>query len=440
MKIRVSVILSFILSLSLLLTACSSTPKETIQYEIDPQTKASIKVMYPGGTEPFMKEYGDMFAGQYPNVEISVINFTWNNYKEVVKEEKPDVLTLGLIEYIEFIGDNKLYDLNDVITNDNFNLEDMHPGIIDILRQYGNGKLYGLPPTFLSRALFYNKDLFDKYSVPYPTDGMTWGEVLDLAKRFPAEDGVNGLFMRDFNSLQDAIALAENLSVINTKKSTITIDTEEYKKVFEMIFDAYESKAVLLPDTNAFEVYDPFISGTSAMTMDYYYYLNNQIYWAKAEKGDEFQLNWDLASAPAAESSRDASSYYYFGDIFSVNAESENKQVAWELVKFVNSDELAKQKSRTTSFFAPTRTQYLYNPDGKRVEAFYNQKPQLSNMQDWTAVPDGFVKQMNGIITSEAKTVMVGAKTLDEAMASMQERGQQWLDEKKNEKSNAEGK
>lgn len=430
MKARLTVVLALFLTLSIISTACSST-KETIQYEGDPQMKASIKIMYPGGKEPFMKEYGDLFTAKYPNIELNVINFSWNQFTKTMEEEKPDVMTVGIGEYAELLEDNRLYDLNDVITNDAFDLEGIHPEIVSLLRQYGNGKLYGLPPTFYNQALFYNKDLFDKYSVPYPTDGMTWGEVLDLAKRFPVEEGINGFFMRDFNSLQEVIAQAENLSVINTKDSKVTINTNEYKKVFEMILDAYDSKALVLPNTDAFEVYDPFITGTSAMTMDYYYYLNNQIYWAKAEKGDEFRLNWDLASAPAAESSRDVSSYYYFGDIFTVNADSANKQAAWELVKFVNSDQLAKQKSRTTSFAAPTRTQYLYNPDGKRVEAFYNQKFKLEHFKkDWTAVPDGFNSQMKGIINSEAKAVMVGAKTLDEAMGSMQERGQQFLDQK----------
>ncbi|MNN75149.1 hypothetical protein D3C81_1914260 [compost metagenome] len=96
---------------------------------------------------------------------------------------------------------------------------------------------------------------------------------------------------------------------------------------------------------------------------------------------------------------------------------------------------MAKQKSRTTSFAAPTRTQYLYNPDGKRIDVFYNQKLKLEDFKkDWSAVPDGFNSQMKGIINSEAKAFMVGAKTLEEAMGSMQERGQKWLDQNNSKK------
>lgn len=31
------------------------------------------------------------------------------------------------------------------------------------------------------------------YGIPYPKDQMTWEEVIQLAKRFPAEEGVSGL-------------------------------------------------------------------------------------------------------------------------------------------------------------------------------------------------------------------------------------------------------
>lgn len=44
-----------------------------------------------------------------------------------------------------------------------------------------------MAPSISTRALFYNKDLFDRYGVPYPTNAMTWDDVLALAKRFPTK-------------------------------------------------------------------------------------------------------------------------------------------------------------------------------------------------------------------------------------------------------------
>lgn len=100
-------------------------------------------------------------------------------------------------------------------------------------------------------------------------------------------------------------------------------------------------------------------------------------------------------------------------------------------MKFINSEQLAKAKSRTVSVVVPTRTDYIYNPEGKRMEAFYNLKPDVNRkIINYNLFPNRFFGNLDGIINSEGKAVMVGVKTLDEAIASMQERGQKLLDQK----------
>lgn len=38
-------------------------------------------------------------------------------------------------------------------------------------------------------SLYYNKDLFDKFGVSYPKDGMTWDEVLELNRQLDKNGG-----------------------------------------------------------------------------------------------------------------------------------------------------------------------------------------------------------------------------------------------------------
>lgn len=133
MRIRLSAILAVTLLTSILFIACSSSNKEAIQYDSDAQMQASIKVMYPGGAKPFMREYGELFNAKYPNVELTVIDYWGNRYKEVLEEEKPDVMVVRLHEYTRLLDENRLYDLNSVITNDAFELEGIHPEIINLL-------------------------------------------------------------------------------------------------------------------------------------------------------------------------------------------------------------------------------------------------------------------------------------------------------------------
>ncbi|MOA60937.1 hypothetical protein D3C78_1859550 [compost metagenome] len=64
------------------------------------------------------------------------------------------------------------------------------------------------------------------------------------------------------------------------------------------------------------------------------------------------------------------------------------------------------------------------------MEAFYSLKPNLNiDYLDYDLYPKGFFSNLEGAINSEAKAAWVGVKTLDEAIASIQERVQQFLDQ-----------
>ncbi|MBA9085716.1 multiple sugar transport system substrate-binding protein [Fontibacillus solani] len=335
-----------------------------------------------------------------------------------------------------------MLDLNNLITDDAFNLEGMNQDIIGFLRQSGGGKLYGLPPYFGNTGLFYNKDLFDKYSIPYPQDGMTWEEVFQLAKRFPMEEGISGFYTNYLSALRDRMGASQGLRSINPKEMKLTVNTESYKKMFEMLLDAYQSKALEVKDYGE-DVYDSFITGKSAMTTESYYYLNNNIYWAKTDRGDDFHLNWDVAAAPVGESNRESAPLFMLYDIYAVNANTSEAQAAWELVKFINSEEVAKMKSRTTTHAIPTRTDYMYNPEGKRMEIFYkNISVDMAlkvNSQN-KKIPNKFYNALRTITDLEFMAASRGEKSVDEALQSIQEKGQEELDKQLAEKSNAEGK
>lgn len=60
---------------------------------------------------------------------------------------------------------------------------------MDEVRRTSNDELYMLPGQNNIQVLFYNKDLFDRFGVAYPRDGMTWGEMLDLSSRITRKEG-----------------------------------------------------------------------------------------------------------------------------------------------------------------------------------------------------------------------------------------------------------
>lgn len=57
-------------------------------------------------------------------------------------------------------------------------------------------KIYGLPIAMINASIYYSKDIFDKFALPYPKNGMTIDETYELAKRMTRLD--NGVQYRGF--------------------------------------------------------------------------------------------------------------------------------------------------------------------------------------------------------------------------------------------------
>src|SRR5699024_1427612 len=56
--------------------------------------------------------------------------------------------------------------------------------------------IYGIPVGYTTHALYYNKELFDKADVDYPTADWTWEDVHDASKKISAlDDSTYGFVM-----------------------------------------------------------------------------------------------------------------------------------------------------------------------------------------------------------------------------------------------------
>jgi multiple sugar transport system substrate-binding protein len=54
--------------------------------------------------------------------------------------------------------------------------------------------IYGIPYAVNRFAIMYNKSIFDKAGVPYPTDDWTWDEYREIAKKVSSGEGANRVY------------------------------------------------------------------------------------------------------------------------------------------------------------------------------------------------------------------------------------------------------
>jgi multiple sugar transport system substrate-binding protein len=65
-------------------------------------------------------------------------------------------------------------------------LDQIYPAMIEQLTV--NGHLYGLPNNLCTDVLFYNRTLFDREKMPYPTADWDWNDMLAAAQRLTKRD------------------------------------------------------------------------------------------------------------------------------------------------------------------------------------------------------------------------------------------------------------
>lgn len=418
------------------------------------ETPTTLKVMF-WDERAFMSQYGMLFYALYPNIEVEVVSTQSvrpgpeDDYREVmakfIEEQQPDVLMLDSQQYEQFAADGKLVPLTPYIAKDKFDLEGLIPGMVDYLTEKAGGELYGLTPEFSGQAVFYNKDLFDRYNIEYPKDKMSWEELLNLAARFPTdgteEDRVYGLnigYRTDLFQLGNLIGTTLGLRFLNPANKQVTVSSDSWENVYELALKALKSGTLYTRDPSmpvegsTYEEYllsNPFIGGRAAMTIEGTYLLS-QIREAAKAVPDKAVKNWDLVTFPVDPANPDFTNGMSFYNIFAINAASANKDAAWTFIQYIHSDDFARVTSKVLSGNLPVRTKYLKDDEGRHIEAFYALKPSsFDPYEGFDKLPRDFLMQFQTIRMEELRAVESETKSVSQALADMQTRLQALLNQ-----------
>jgi len=436
-------VLATLLGVTVLTAACSGGNANSLK---DDET-AVVKVMY-WDEQNFFQQYGNLFNAKFPNVEVQVVSqrSLYNNYENMdqdeawekfLQDEQPDVLLLTQEQYKKMSEKDALVDLEPMLSEKDFKGEEILPAIIEHLKTAANGKLYGLSPSFYSQAIFYNADLFSKHGIEVPTSKMSWKELFDLAKRFPdsgkPETREYGFAMPYMNSpfqLGMMVGWSEGLVMSDAEVTKMSINTEGWKGAFQTAIDGLKVSPPPQDMNNGNFDYmsrDSFLSGKAAMTVNSPYYVN-ELRQAKDYNKDFKEFNWEIVSEPVGSNDRDSGSSFGSSEIFAIQSNSPNAKAAWELVKYINSDEAAKLLSRVNRGNLMSRTSYVKDKEGKDLSAFYALKPKPDTRERFfSKMPGNFYQPLNEIGERELKLVSEGKKSMDQALQVFETEAQQAL-------------
>ncbi|WP_284645906.1 ABC transporter substrate-binding protein [Paenibacillus silviterrae] len=184
--------------------------------------------------ELFQKLVAEPVKMKYPNITMSQIKNEKKIEELITAGEVPDMINDTIASIIKYEELGLTEDLHPYVKQFNMDLNRIDPIVLDTVRKTsGDGKLLGIPISGNVVMMYYNKDIFDRFAVPYPKDGMTWDEVYDLARQLTRSDGAVKYRGFDF---QDSFQFAANqlsLSVVDARTNKAFVNNDGWKKLYE---------------------------------------------------------------------------------------------------------------------------------------------------------------------------------------------------------------
>lgn len=362
------------------------------------KTGYDVKIEYAAWAEYWTKLPSQFSAGNAPDV-IEMSNYTQ-----------------------QFAPQNVLADLNTFVQSSNINKADYIDTPFEKFTQ--DGKLLSFPMGVTIQMLAYNKDIFDKAGVEYPTTNWTWDDLVQTATKLTVD--ANGKHPNE-NGFDPA----------NVKQWGLEINTDEESGWAPLVFQnggEYWNADYTAPNftdpkvvealqfqsdlINKFHVApsraqvtamsgSPFTAGQAAM-------VRNGSYMIVPYKDNIKSFKWDVVSPPKGKEQ----GVFVDGIGWSLNNNSQNKDAGWELIQYFISAEgqkyMAEQhwqvpilKSQFDSFATPP-------PDHVG-----DLKDQFNYGHRWAAYKNG--TQVDDIVGNVMNQLWDGKLTADQAAQQIQQ-------------------
>lgn len=140
--------------------------------------------VYGDKTKPYWEQLVSDFEAENKNIDVKLETQSWDDIYTVLdtkiqNNKAPDILELDAAGPA-YASEDLLYKADEIVSPET--MKDIEPAFIDSAKI--DGVAYGLPSVASTRALFYNKTLFQQAGIAAPPK--TWDELLDAAKKISA--------------------------------------------------------------------------------------------------------------------------------------------------------------------------------------------------------------------------------------------------------------
>lgn len=294
------------------------------------------------------------FEKENPDIKVEFVHIPQNYFQKLhllfASNLAPDVLFINNLNLPVFANAGVLQELKPV----DFNKKDFFEKSIEIMSY--NGKIYAIPRDVSNLVIYYNKDIFDKYGVPYPQNDWTMKDFLNIAQKLTKDtngDGkidIWGISFEEDLFFYMPYLMSEGGGVLSDDlKQEILSDVKSQKglKFYADLRGKYHV-APRASESASATMAQLFLQKRLAMQ------LSGR--WLVPKYREDAKFNWDVVNFPSGDKGSivqaDASG-------FAISKASKYKNADLRLVKYLSSKS-ASEKFTKSGLIVPARIDTAY--------------------------------------------------------------------------------
>ena len=406
----------FCLALALCLALCTLVTAGVAEEE-----KVVIEMAVSGSLSEIAlrEETANLYMELHPNVEIKCVDLGDDRVVKTMalisSGEAPDILYLNeniytyttrgvlepLTQYIEAEGEGYL--------------DYFYDSLLEPLTY--EGELYALPQEVSPYVIYYNKDLFDKYGVEYPTNDWTFDQWYETCLKLTHPE--------DLVYAENIMAWADKY-LQQFSRMGVEIYTDDMQGIWTAQPENYDKALAAfewLYNAIAVEHICPDPAEQTAMGKGFSEMFRNQQVAMEASglwslppyKDDPLTFNWDVVMSPL---SQDGTRTTRAGILnWGIYSGSEHKDVAWDVLKFFVGHEgqmiVAKYNMALPSAQDEEANQLILDSHfPESVVNFVDSVPYIEIQDSYSLCED----EISNLLTAYLQSMVLGEITPQEAL------------------------
>jgi len=308
----------------------------------------------------------DLFRQKYPNIKVTndamgYGDAYWTQLTtRIAGGNAPDAFEVNMENFIPYVTRDVMLPLDEYYAAAGAKSGIYSKAVLDACTY--QGKLYAVPQSFSTVVMIYNKNLFDRAGIAYPTENWKWADAVAAGQKITAlgED-----IWGTFNPIQFwefyKVVQQNGGSLLSADRKHFTINSPQNLETLQYMVDRIR-KYKVMPDKVAQAdrtESDLFVEGRLAM------WLNGVWSFSELQKRAPADLRWGAEVEPG----NTAKATHFFANVAAVSRTAKHPKEAFTLLHFLASDPQVVALRLKAQWELPTVS------DPKLVETYINATP-----------------------------------------------------------------